>query len=146
MINKFSGDYAFLSNFYPCYLRFGGLHWPSVEHAFQAAKTTDLGKREHIRRMKMARDAKRAGRELELREDWEQIKYVVMRTLLQNKFEAPELRKLLLDTDAEELQEGNTYGDRVWGVDLLTGKGQNHLGRLLMEVRLGIQITEGIKP
>ena len=45
----------------------------------------------------------------------------------------PELRTKLADTEDEELIEGNTWNDTYWGV--CRGVGENHLGKLLMEVR-----------
>lgn len=41
MIDKFSGDFAFLSNFHLCEVVLDGIIFKSVEHAFQAAKTTN---------------------------------------------------------------------------------------------------------
>ena len=45
------------------------------------------------------------------------------------------LRQQLLDTGDRELREGNSWHDIFWGVDLRTGKGENHLGKILMKVR-----------
>lgn len=44
-IRSFTGRYGFLSNFYPCKVEFEGAVYPSVEHAFQAAKTLDPDER-----------------------------------------------------------------------------------------------------
>ena len=38
-INRFNGDYIFLSNFYPVEVEYNGILYPSVEHAYQAQKT-----------------------------------------------------------------------------------------------------------
>lgn len=58
-------------------------------------------------------------------------------TLVQRKFSArnPELLRRLLDTGDLTLIEGNHWGDTFWGVDIRTGKGDNHLGMILMQVR-----------
>ena len=56
-----------------------------------------------------------------------------MRQLLMTKFAWPGEQDLLLKTGTAELIEGNWWGDTFWGV--FNGAGQNHLGRLLMEVR-----------
>jgi predicted NAD-dependent protein-ADP-ribosyltransferase YbiA (DUF1768 family) len=58
-----------------------------------------------------------------------------MRFGLALKFSDPVLREMLLDTGDAILEEGNMWNDTFWGIDLNTGKGQNHLGRLLMERR-----------
>ncbi len=47
----------------------------------------------------------------------------------------PDLLSKLLATGDAELIEGNTWGDRVWGVDLYRGAGENHLGKILMRIR-----------
>ena len=38
-----------------------------------------------------------------------------------------------------ELIEGNTWHDTFWGVDLKTGEGENHLGKILMALRKDFQ-------
>lgn len=40
IIDSFHGEYAFLSNYYDSPIFYDGILYPSVEHAFQAAKTT----------------------------------------------------------------------------------------------------------
>ena len=70
-----------------------------------------------------------------LRPAWDDIKLNVMRDLVWRKFsEDPELRAKLLATGDAELVEGNAWGDTFWGVDQ-SGKGENHLGKILMETR-----------
>jgi len=132
-ISSFTMEYSFLSNFYPCLIEFDGDIYPSLEHAYQAAKTNDPNERKKIREEKQVRRAKQIGRHVTIREDWEQIKVEVMRDLLKKKFENPQLRKLLLDTYPHDLVEGNNWGDTFWGV--CRGHGKNMLGVLLMQLR-----------
>lgn len=132
-ITSFRNHYAFLSNFYPCRVLLDGIAYGSVEHAFQAAKTLDRAERERIRQLASPGDAKRAGRRLTLRPDWDQVKLQVMKQLVWQKFTDPALRDRLLQTHPCPLIEENTWGDRFWGV--CGGVGENHLGRILMEVR-----------
>ena len=131
-INLFKGEYAFLSNFQKCEVEFEGITFPSVEHAFQAAKTLDPDER-----LKFTKGSpvivRGMGRRLKLRSDWEEIKDSVMYACLKSKFQNPEMRKKLLDTGDAVLIEGNNHGDRYWG--MVNGEGQNKLGRLLMQVR-----------
>ncbi len=136
-ITSFDGENAFLSNFYPSPVLFEGDIYPTVEHAFQAAKTSGAGERRAIRLTASPAQAKRAGKRVSLRPDWEQVKGDVMLGLLRQKFSAPELRAKLLATGQAQLIEGNTWGDRVWGCVLIKGQwvGRNRLGRLLMQVR-----------
>jgi ribA/ribD-fused uncharacterized protein len=78
--------------------------------------------------------AKRLGRAVSLRTDWETIKFAVMENLLRQKFANPALRWQLLATGSATLHEGNSWGDRIWG-ECPLGVGENHLGRLLMKIR-----------
>lgn len=133
MIAEFNGKYRFLSNFYPCIVQYEGVLYPTVEHAYQAAKTLDASDREAIRKCRKAGDAKRVGRHVQLRPDWETVKVDTMRGLLWMKFTSTAMTELLLATGDEELLEGNWWDDTFWGV--CRGKGENHLGKLLMEIR-----------
>jgi hypothetical protein len=133
-IDSFFGEYRFLSNFWPAPVSHDGIRYASVEHAYQAAKTLDFAKRWEISQIDSSGEVKRLGKSLELRPDWEQAKFLIMRELLVQKFvRYPDLRKKLLATGDAELVEGNFWHDRVWGV--CNGVGENHLGRLLMAIR-----------
>lgn len=131
-IDKFSGDHHFLSNFYPCLVKLDGVRYASVEHAYQAAKTMDKKERKKFHGIK-ANAAKKLGRQVKIRSDWESVKISVMKELLVQKFSDGHLRQLLLDTGDSQLVEGNDWSDTFWGK--CGNKGHNHLGRLLMEVR-----------
>lgn len=132
MINSFSGKYCFLSSFYPTQIKYGGIY-PTAEHAFQAAKTLSMNERFKIAQLATPGQAKRAGRKVTLRADWEDIKLQVMEEILLVKFFNRELAEKLISTGGQMLVEGNNWGDTFWGV--CDGKGQNHLGKLLMGVR-----------
>ena len=138
-IGEFAGKYRFLSNFAPVY--FGvvldGETYPTVEHAYQAAKTFDAKERTFIRMLSKPGQAKRAGRSVRLRGDWDAVKLDIMLHLLRQKFGNARLRDALLATGDSELVEGNYWGDTFWGK--CAGVGDNHLGRLLMQVREEIQ-------
>lgn len=133
MINRFTGQYKFLSNFYPCEIEYEGLIYSSVEHAFQAAKSLDRQERIKISRASSPGMAKTLGRHVELRSDWGIVKDSVMENILRIKFKDPELKRKLLATGVSELVEGNTWGDTYWGV--CNRKGKNMLGKLLMKLR-----------
>ena len=69
-----------------------------------------------------------------LRSDWEQVKLHVMHKALQAKFsQHSHLRDMLVKTGDRQLIE-HTTRDSFWG-DGGDGRGQNHLGKLLMKVR-----------
>ena len=133
MIDSFDGEYRFLSNFHFARVEYEGVYYRSVEHAYQAAKCADPDHRKTFERMHSPAMAKRAGRKVELRSDWEDVKERVMLDLLRQKFDYNDLRDALLATGDEELVEGNWWGDTYWGV--CRGVGENRLGRLLMQVR-----------
>ena len=131
-IERFAGQYRFLSNFYPCNVILDGVSYPSTVNAYQAAKTLDLHER-WLFKVYTAVQAKRAGKKLKLRSDWESVKLGVMLDLLRKKFAHGAIRDQLLATGDAELIEGNTWGDTYWGV--CNGVGENMLGKLLMQVR-----------
>lgn len=134
MIDKFEGQYRFLSNFWPCTVFYEGMIFPSSEHAYVAAKTLDVNKRAEIAEVETAGQVKRLGRKLVLREDWDEVKLSVMEEIVRNKFlQNPQLAGMLVDTGDEELVEGNTWGDVFWGE--CQGVGGNHLGKILMKIR-----------
>lgn len=141
-IRSFTGHYRFLSNFYPVdVLANDGYVYPSVEHAYQAAKTTDDDFKLSILAVRQPGEAKSMGRVVLLRPDWESIKLAVMHSLLTEKFSEPEMRRRLLATEDALLIEGNNWGDNFWGADnsyLFVDK-QNWLGRLLMLIRSQLQ-------
>ena len=136
-IDSFNGQYRFLSNFAACKVTYEGLEYKSTEHAYQAAKTLNAEARRKIREAKSPGEAKRLGKTVYLRPDWEEIKFEIMENLLRQKFNQPDFKRALLNTGNIELIEGNTWGDTIWGV--CKGKGQNHLGKLLMKVRKDLQ-------
>lgn len=138
-ITEFSGENEFLSNFFENWIWWKGLEFPTNEHAFVAAKTLDKKLRKKIAHIPTPGQAKRFGRQLELRSDWEQIKFIVMRRLLEIKFIGTDLEDLLRATGKKKLIEGNVWHDNIWG-NCICNKcrlipGQNMLGRLLMETR-----------
>ena len=137
-INKFSGKYSFLSNFYPCIVEYEGKLYPSAEHAFQAAKTLDPEIRAEFAVFPTPADAKYFGRKIHLRDDWEDVKDDIMLKILESKFTrtqefGPDLKALLLNTGDAELEEGNNHGDKYWGT--VKGVGKNMLGISLMKIR-----------
>lgn len=136
-IPEFVGEYRFLSNFWPAPVMYDGLKYPTVEHAYQAAKTRDIGQRLAIRNCVTPGEAKRLGRRVTLRSDWEDWKGKVMENLVRQKFnQHPGLAEKLLATYGSRLEEGNAWHDTFWGISPVgSGIGQNRLGQILMAVR-----------
>lgn len=131
MINTFRGDYAFLSNYYECPVVFDGLHFLSSEAAFHAQKDKS---RECEFVFLSPDDSKHLGRRVNIRPDWDDVKDEIMYKIVKAKFEQnKDLAEKLIATGNEELQEGNWWGDKYWGV--YQGEGRNQLGKTLMRVR-----------
>jgi ribA/ribD-fused uncharacterized protein len=153
----FTGSNRYLSNFWFCNLRDGGVVYPTVEHAFMANKvdfeacgperTAELVSR--ILSAPTPADARRLGRKVPLRPDWEEVKFSIMEELVFRKFQDSALsRKNLLATGDRPIMETNSWGDRVWGVTPVPGNsdgltGLNHLGQILMKVRGMLRDSEG---
>lgn len=132
-ITSFKDEYAFLSNFYPVIIEFEGDLYGTLEHAYHAAKTTNLEERAKVRTAATPGKAKYAGKRVTLRPDWESVKLQIMENLLRQKFSIQPFKLQLLCTKDAELVEGNTWNDTFYGV--CRGKGLNHLGKLLMKIR-----------
>lgn len=140
MINQFEGKYEFLSNFYESTFTWRGNTYPTVEHAFQAAKTLDPIKRNLICQAPTPGRAKRMGRKVQLRPDWENVKEQIMYECVKAKFSQDmSLMLALLATGNEELIEGTTWCDNEWGncscPKCINIEGKNKLGKILMRVR-----------
>jgi ribA/ribD-fused uncharacterized protein len=137
-IDKFDGEFAMFSNFYPCIIKFNGIEFATVEHAYQASKTKEAKFWLEISKLsaRQAGKAKRIGQKVPLQKDWELMKISYMRSFLKQKFIQRPFRELLLSTHPRPIIEGNYWHDNFWGdcrckkcVDI---EGRNHLGRLLM--------------
>lgn len=140
-IDKFTAEHRYLSNFHSTNNLKSGVddlgqfRYPTVEHKFQAMKCVDGDPmRREIAKASTPGKAKKIGRKVNLRPGWDEMRVSVMMTIIQEKF-APntQLAQQLIDTAPATLIEGNTWNDRFWGV--CRGKGQNHLGKILMEWR-----------
>lgn len=134
----FSGDLFFLSNMYPCNVQLDidgkTYRFQSSEAAFQAGKCTDPREIRQFETLRDGKAAKRLGRKIALRPDWNIYRIQWMQKVVAAKFQQnPELMQKLKETGDMPLVETNTWGDTFWGVS--NGKGKNHLGRILMEIR-----------
>lgn len=141
IIDRFDGEYRFLSNFWRCAVWHDGAVYQNAEAAFQAAKCQDPAEKTQFAGMTDPGTAKRAGRRVKLRPDWESVKIGVMTNIIRAKF-APgsDLADRLLATGDAELIEGNTWNDRFWGV--CNGQGRNELGKILMKIRSELRSSQ----
>lgn len=136
----FFGEWRWLSNFQLCETSYEGDIYPSVENAYQAAKTSDREARKPMMErtsddeMTEGKRARLFGRKAKIRPDWEEIKVEVMLSIVKEKFyRNPTLAGALLSTGDLYLEETNYWGDRFWGVS--KGEGHNNLGKILMLIR-----------
>jgi hypothetical protein len=132
-IKEFQGQYRFLSNFWLCDVVYDGIRFPSAENAYQAAKCAHNSDRIAFKNITPGQ-AKRKGKQVIIRGDWEQVKKKVMKEVVLAKFQQNIM--LLIDlknTGDAVLEEGNRWGDTYWGI--CRGIGENNLGKILMEVR-----------
>lgn len=142
LIGEFTGEYHFLSNFHPAEFMYKGILWHNSEAAYQAMKS--LSHTVHLEFAKMTNpvQAKRKGKEIRLQPSWDTAKFKIMQDIVFEKFnQNPELKQKLLATKNAILEEGNTWGDRVWGVcPPYSNNGENRLGHILMEVRRDLRL------
>ena len=143
VIKEFQGEYRWLSNFWLCDngVVYEGYAYSSVEHAYQASKTLVLEERRVFQNSNITPgQAKRAGRKVTIREDWNEVKLKIMGNLVHQKFTDLDLAKKLIATGDVKLVEGNKWGDKFWGV--CNGEGENNLGKILMNVREWIKVRK----
>jgi ribA/ribD-fused uncharacterized protein len=132
-IDSFDGEFDFLSNFLQTDVFLDGVRYANSEAAFQAQKCAKMIDRFQFANL-LPGKAKRLGRKVTLRSDWEQVKDQVMYDVVKAKFQQhPQLRDKLVATGDSYLEEGNTWNDTYWGV--CKGEGQNKLGHILMRIR-----------
>ena len=139
VIDNFDGEFGFLSNFAEADITVGKRVYKTIEHAFQALKTVNENDREKIHQSPTPGKAKRLGRKVTMRPNWDNLKTGFMLKLLKQKFSEPKFRELLINTGDVPLIEANHWHDNYWG-DCRCSKcenknGQNVLGHLLMQVR-----------
>lgn len=138
--SKIDKKYGCLSNFYPCQVNFDGMIYPNSECAWQSLKTVDYEERKIFTTCSAAQ-AKRKGRSVVLRKDWETVKYYLMVDVCLAKFSQNEDIRRVLESTGDELLIENTTGwhDNIWGnceCEKCKDKvGLNLLGKALMEVR-----------
>lgn len=131
IIDRFDGQYRFLSNFYEAPLLFRGLVFGNAEAAFHSQKCPQRAKQFQGLN---ASQAKQLGRQVVIRPDWDKVRDQVMYEVVFEKFsQNSKIRERLITTGEAMLVEGNTWNDRYWGV--CNGIGQNKLGKILMRVR-----------
>lgn len=138
-IRGFKEEYRWLSNFWPATIQSQGLVFPTVEHAYVFAKFMVMPTNEDDINWFLSctpAQCKRAGRQIDLRADWDDVKFNLMLEFTRQKYSDanPELKAKLRDTGEREIVEENTWYDIYWG-ETPAGVGENNLGKIIMQVR-----------
>lgn len=136
-IISFWGKNRFLSNFYPAEFVWDNIVWKHSEGAYQAAKSLNREARLAMAAVEKPGATKQLGKRINIRPDWNEVRDEIMYEIVTEKFrQNPDLKAQLIATGDAHLEEGNTWGDRYWGVcPVGSGNGQNKLGKTLMKVR-----------
>lgn len=155
-ITHFYNEWSWLSNFAASAIEWNGKSYATVEHAYQAAKTRDAAVAEEIRTARTPGMAKKLGRKVSLRPEWEDVKDAVMLELVRLKFRDPWMRDHLIETGEVDIVEGNTWHDQYWGDCTCKNRdgrhpgclnpGTNRLGQILMHVRGEIRSGQWDQP
>lgn len=128
------GKYRCLSNFHEFGFWHDGLHYHTSEAAYMAMKTEDLEIRHFFSTLKTGKEAKQFGREIQLRDDWDDYRLHAMYQVLLSKFTQDlNSAEVLLSTGNKYIEETNWWKDVYWGK--CGGIGKNHLGQILMSIR-----------
>jgi hypothetical protein len=136
MIVSFSGEFRWLSNFASVKIILDGIEFSSTEHAYMSAKSESMEWKSFCAcHTNSAGQVKRKSKTISLVENWDEIKVSVMKDCIQQKFSQEPFRTKLLQTNDEIIEEGNSWNDKFWGVDIKTRVGENILGKLIMEFR-----------
>ena len=135
----FVNEIDWMHNNYPVDIKVGGLVYPTVEHAYQAAKFDDLNIKQKIADLPASKvkKAKDIGRKTKrINPEWDHIKATVMKMLIRQKFFSREDLGLLLINTGNAAIVFKSNSDIFWG---RTGTdeycGDNVLGEILEEIR-----------
>ncbi len=132
----FVDKYRYLSNFHLSKVVFDGITFSSSENAYQSSKLLLIEDKIAISNVSPV-ESRKFWIDKEKKyspEKFDQLKISIMRIILFDKFTRDTcIRTKLLNTKGLFLEETNWWNDTFWGV--CKGKGSNHLGKLLMEVR-----------
>jgi len=142
-IKGFRNEYRWLSNFAKCDIEHKGIKYPTVEHAYQAAKLEMEDRERFVSENSSPFEAKMNWRKYKLKytsKEWEKLKFIIMHDLLMMKFHLNPFKILLLATEDRYIEETNNWGDTYWGFDTNKNIGANNLGHLIMMIRKGLSI------
>jgi predicted NAD-dependent protein-ADP-ribosyltransferase YbiA (DUF1768 family) len=119
------GPYKCLDNSYVSPIIVEGISYPSVEHAFKAAQTSDRNLKFKISKASNLLDVQKLLKDASIRPNWDDVKYATLHQLVKLKFEShKDLANILIGTGSKQL------GGRAAHM-----KRQFRVGQILMKVR-----------
>ena len=136
----FRGRLEFLSNMAPCPIKYKGLEFTCTESAYQSMKCSLIIDKKKFVGLD-GYQAKQLGRKIKIRDDWDKIKFLVMKEILELKFKKEPFRSKLIEMEGQ-ITEFNYWNDTYWGV--CNGVGDNNLGKILMNIRDKLAKTKNI--
>ncbi len=129
-----NGRYKCFSNWYSCSFTYQGYTWSNSEQALMYFKSFDKEYQKKIKKANNPAVAKKLGRQVKLRPDWDQVKLSLMIEILYAKFsQNADLKEILLNTNGVKIHED--CNDPWWGGGPNYPGGRDYLGRALMSVR-----------
>lgn len=154
----FNGPWQLLDNFAALTVvvdvGFGVERYKTAEHAYAAGKATCTVDHDYVWEAPNPGAAKARGQTIDLRPDWEERRWVIMKRVLRAKyFQNARFRVKLRQTGDRLIVEGNVCDDQVWGATPPEGQarlgdnpaavfkpgtvltGRNGLGNMLVELR-----------
>ena len=131
------GRFYMLSNFSAHQVVYEGVRYATSEHAYQAAKFSDLVQREKIMQAPSAFLAREYGQSLDGRvESFDKIG-VIKNIMREKMVQHDDVRKALRATGDAEILKNHPDDDGFWGMGP-DGSGQNNMGKIWMELRAEI--------
>lgn len=128
----FRNKFYFLSNMFNCTVMYNDCTYLCAESAFQAQKCINEEEKKLFIKAN-GFTAKKWGKKVALRKDWNTVRVSVMEDIVRAKFEQhPDLARQLVKIKGL-IQEDNSWGDTFWGI--YRGQGENNLGKILMKIR-----------
>jgi len=129
-------EFYVFSNFSSFMIEWKGKLYMTSEHAYHSEKFEDEKLKEQIRNARSAHEALKLAKanKDKYRNDWATIKLNIMKEILRAKVKQhPYVEKKLIESGDKELIE-DSWRDSYWGWGAHKD-GENHLGKLWMEVR-----------
>ena len=128
-------EHRWLSNMTYVNIEYNGKIYPSTENFYQAMKYKSELTRKLILTLEPY-EAKIYSKNNTMTNDkFEDVKLKIMLYAQRKKYSQEPFKSKLLSTGDCLIEEGNWWGDKFWGVDIKTREGENHLGKIIMQVR-----------